>query len=56
MIKYILAILLAIAAFQSQAPAQSNNKIVGTWKLASAKVTTDKCEVRDSWGPNPLVF
>jgi hypothetical protein len=51
MTRLIVGMLLSIVLFQFQAQAQSNEKLVGTWKLISAKITTDKGEVRDSWGP-----
>ncbi|MEQ1353905.1 MAG: lipocalin-like domain-containing protein [Candidatus Acidiferrum sp.] len=56
MVRFILAMVLALVSFQAQASAQSNEKIIGTWKLVSAKITTDTGEVRDSWGPNPVGF
>jgi hypothetical protein len=49
MTRLIVGVVLSIVLFQFQA--QSNEKLVGTWKLISAKITTDKGEVRDSWGP-----
>ena len=54
--RFILAMILAAVSFHSQASAQSNEKIIGTWKLVSAKITTDTGEIRDSWGPNPVGF
>jgi len=53
MMRFIAVLLLSIVSFPFQAQAQSTEKLVGTWKLVSAKITTDKGEVRDSWGPNP---
>jgi len=53
MMRSIAVLLLTMVAFPFQAQAQSNEKLVGTWKLVSAKITTDKGELRDSWGPNP---
>jgi len=53
MTRLIVGMVLSIVLFQFQAQAQSNEKLVGTWKLISAKITTDKGEVRDSWGPHP---
>ncbi len=54
MVRCILAMILVAVSFHSQASGQSNEKIIGTWKLVSAKITTDTGEVRDSWGPNPV--
>ncbi|MGB7847116.1 MAG: lipocalin-like domain-containing protein [Candidatus Acidiferrum sp.] len=54
--KTIIAVVLAIVSFQSPGAAQTRDKLMGTWKLVSAKITTDKGEVRDSWGPNPAGF
>jgi hypothetical protein len=51
--RLILASCLLIVSFPASAAAQSADKLVGTWKLVSAKITTDKGEVRDSWGPSP---
>jgi Lipocalin-like domain len=56
MTKSILAIALALLSFQSQKPIWSSEKLIGTWKLASAQITTGTGEVRDSWGPNPVGF
>jgi hypothetical protein len=53
MMRFIAVLLLLMVSFPFQAHAQSTEKLVGTWKLISAKITTDKGEVRDSWGPNP---
>jgi hypothetical protein len=53
MARLILAIFLFLISFSVRTHAQSAGKLVGTWKLVSAKITTDKGEVRDSWGPNP---
>jgi hypothetical protein len=54
MLQVIFMVALAIGLFQSQGEAQSKDALIGTWKLVSAKITTDKGEVRDSWGPNPV--
>jgi hypothetical protein len=56
MARFVLVMVLAVVSFQAQASAQLNETIIGTWKLVSAKLTTDTGEVRDSWGPNPVVF
>jgi hypothetical protein len=53
MTRLILGLCLVLVSFPVRAHAQSADKLVGTWKLVSAKITTDKGEVRDSWGPNP---
>jgi len=34
--------------------AESKHALVGTWKLVSAKNTTEKGEVKDQMGPNPI--
>jgi hypothetical protein len=36
--------------------AESKHALVGTWKLVSAKNTTEKGEVKDQMGPNPIGF
>jgi Lipocalin-like domain len=56
MSKWILALALACVSVFSKAPAQSNKALVGTWKLESATLTTDKGEVRNSWGAPPIGF
>jgi hypothetical protein len=56
MARLLLAIFPLLISFPVRAHAQSSDKLVGTWKLVSAKITTDKGEVRDSWGPNPEVL
>ncbi len=56
MTKSILAVALTLLLFQSQSFAQRSEKLIGTWKLVSAKITTDTGEVRDAWGPNPVGF
>ena len=57
MSKWILAFALAasVSVF-SKTPAPSNKALVGTWKLESATITTDKGEVRNSWGAHPIGF
>ena len=56
MSKWILALALASTAAFSGGAAQSNKTLVGTWKLESATITTDKGEVRNSWGEHPIGF
>jgi hypothetical protein len=56
MLRWILALTLAVTVLTAHAAAQSNDLLMGTWKLVSAKITTDKGEVRDSWGEKPVGF
>jgi len=56
MTKWLLAAALILVAFPSSAMAQSKESLVGTWKLVSAKATTDKGEVKDAYGPKPTGF
>jgi len=56
MSKWILALVFALPAAFSSGPAQSDKTLVGTWKLESATITTDKGEVRNSWGEHPIGF
>ena len=56
MTKWVLVVVLAFVTFPSNGIAQSENPLVGTWKLVSAKDTTDKGEVKDAFGPNPTGF
>lgn len=53
MTRVLLAICFFLISFPVRSNAQSAADLVGTWKLVSAKITTDKGEVRDSWGPHP---
>jgi len=55
MSKWILALALASAAAFPGGTEQSD-ALVGTWKLESATITTDKGEVRNSWGEHPIGF
>jgi hypothetical protein len=54
--KALLAIALTVFSLQSSAEAPTKERIIGTWRLVSAKITTDKGEVRDAWGPDPVGF
>jgi Lipocalin-like domain len=56
MIRSVLVLLLAIVSFAPPGGAPTRDQLIGTWKLVSAKITTDNGEVRDSWGPNPAGF
>ncbi|HXQ26292.1 MAG TPA: lipocalin-like domain-containing protein [Candidatus Acidoferrales bacterium] len=56
MTKWILATALILMAFPSSGIAQSKDALVGTWKLVSVTDTTDKGEVKHSWGQNPTGF
>jgi lipocalin-like protein len=56
MSKWILALALASAAVFSSGPAQPQKTLVGTWKLESATITTDKGGVLNSWGEHPVGF
>jgi hypothetical protein len=56
MSKWIFALALVSVPVFSKAPAQSNKTLVGTWKLEFATITTDKGEVRNSWGEHPIGF
>jgi hypothetical protein len=51
--RFLLAIFIVLLSFPVHTKAQSAAQLVGTWKLVSAKITTDKGEVRDSWGSHP---
>lgn len=51
--RLLVVIVVFLVSFPTWVHAQSSDQLVGTWKLVSAKITTDKGEVRDSWGPNP---
>jgi hypothetical protein len=53
---WILPVVLIAMAYPSNGNAQSKGDLVGTWKLVSAKDTTDKGEVRDAYGLSPTGF
>ena len=56
MTKRLLSTALILSAFPSIAIAQTKESLVGTWKLVSSTDTTDKGEIKDSYGPNPTGF
>jgi Lipocalin-like domain len=57
MSKWILACASAsVAVLSSDSAPQSEETLVGTWKLESATITTDKGDVRNSWGSHPVGF
>ena len=56
MSKWIFALALAAVTAFSNGPAQTSKTLVGTWKLESATITTDKGEIRNSWGAHPIGF
>jgi hypothetical protein len=53
---WIPAAGLIVLAFPSSTNAQSKDALVGTWKLVSATMTTEKGEVIDAYGRNPTGF
>ncbi len=56
MTSWTIAVALTLMSLSSDAMAQSKNGLIGTWKLISAKDTTESGEVRDSFGQNPTGF
>jgi hypothetical protein len=56
MSKWILVLALSLVSTPFHAVAQSENALIGTWKLVSATITTDKGEVRNSWGEHPIGY
>ena len=56
MCTWTLALVFGLASFSGHATAQSHDALVGTWKLVSAKITTDTGEVRNAWGDDPVGF
>ena len=56
MTNWIIAVILTLISFPYVGMAQSKNALVGTWKLLSAKDTTENGEVRDAYGQNPTGF
>ena len=56
MTNWIIGVILTFISFPSVGMAQSKNALVGTWKLVSAKDTTERGEVRDAFGQNPTAF
>jgi hypothetical protein len=55
MAKWFVALALMSVAFSS-GWGQTKDALVGTWKLISATDTTEKGEVKDSFGRNPTGF
>ena len=53
---WIVAVAFILMVFSSNGIAQSNDSLVGTWKLVSATDTTDKGESQDAYGRNPTGF
>jgi hypothetical protein len=53
---WVIAMTLVTLPFPSAAVAQSKDDLIGTWKLVSATHTTDKGDVKDAFGPNPIGF
>jgi len=51
MTSWTIAVALTLMSLSSDAMAQSKNGLIGTWKLISAKDTTESGEVRDAFGP-----
>jgi hypothetical protein len=56
MAKWMIVIALAAVLFAPHGIAQSQDQLVGTWKLLSGTDTSDKGEVKDAYGPNPTGF
>jgi Lipocalin-like domain len=56
MTKSMLAVALILMALPSTGMAPSKESLVGTWKLAFAKDTTDAGEVKNAYGQNPTGF
>ena len=56
MSKWMFVFIMSAISISSTAPAQSNRTLVGTWRLGSATITTEKGEVRNSWGAHPIGF
>src|SRR5216683_6603580 len=49
--------ILVLAVFASSAIAQSNNVLIGTWKLLSATETTAQGAINEkAFGPSPIGF
>jgi len=56
MANWIIALALISLAFRSNGIGQTKDTLIGTWKLISARDTTEKGEVKDSFGRNPTGF
>jgi hypothetical protein len=53
MTNWIMALVFISVVFPSNGVGQSKGTLVGTWKLISARDTTEKGDVKDSFGLNP---
>jgi hypothetical protein len=51
-----VALFLFAAQVAGQDAPKTRKDLIGTWRLVSAKITTDGGGVQDSWGPNPVGF
>jgi hypothetical protein len=56
MANWIVALTLMCVVFPANAIGQTKDTLVGTWKLISAKDTTENADVKDSFGRNPTGF
>ena len=56
MTNWIVTATVVLMAIPSSGLAQSRDALIGTWKLVSARDTTDKGEIRDAFGRNPTGF
>jgi len=56
MTKWLLFLAVIFATLASSATAQTKESLVGTWRLVTAKDTTDTGEVKDAYGQNPTGF
>jgi hypothetical protein len=56
MANWIIVLALMSVAFSSEGMGQTKDALVGTRKLISATDTTEKGEVKDSFGRNPTGF
>ena len=56
MTRWVFAVALIVVSVSPYLVGQSKDALVGTWKLVSAKDTTEKGEVRESYGRNPTGF
>ena len=56
MTRWVFGVALIVVSVSPYLVGQSKDALVGTWKLVSAKDTTEKGEVRDSYGRNPTGF
>ena len=56
MTRWLVSAALILSVFAAHATGQSKESLVGSWKAVSITLTSEKGEVKDYFGPNPMGF